>query len=520
MATRAFRAKPYSIERRFRLMQAATTAATLLLVAIVLYASLTARTSESWITFLLLSFGALSIGAMLWFRQAHRKHLWNHLEELRGLVGELRKGNLNISAEVPDSVELGSLIGTFLEMARELKDSHDLLEQKVAERTAKLESTQKELLQAAKLASLGQLVSGVAHEINNPLTAILGFSEIVLSRPHADASIRGPLSTIREEALRLRNLVANLTSFARSAPQRTHLMDLRVVLERLSDLRSYQLQANNVTLRIERLPKPLWVIGDPDQLLQVVLNLAANSEYAIKDCRERGEIQLACGAESGNAWLTVKDDGPGMSEDVREHAFDPFFTTKPSGHGTGLGLSISHGIIQQHNGAITVNSEPGKGTLMRITLPLAPQAPPEQALKVAGDSATESFPDSAYGFRALVIDDEQDILEMVEQALSVLKCQTTLLHGSSKVEAELEKDQFDLVLCDLKMPGHNGVEVYRMVRAKRPELAERFMLMTGNLADADKHAAELASVPILAKPFTLVRLRQAVSELLPKRAPA
>lgn len=473
--------------------------------------------SSRWLALLLLSFGALSLGATVWFRRAHQRHLWNHLEELRLLVGEVRQGNLNITAKIPASVELGALIGTFLEMARELKESRELLEQKVVERTAKLETTQSELLQAAKLASLGELVSGVAHEINNPLTSILGFSEIVLSRAKTDASLRGPIGTIREEALRLRNLVANLTSFARRAPHRTHLMDLRIVLDRLADLRSYQLQANNVALEIQRPGKPLWVIGDADQLLQVALNLVANSEQAIKDCRERGRIELACGGDNERAWLTVKDNGAGMTEEAREHAFDPFFTTKPAGHGTGLGLSISHGIIQQHSGAITMTSEPGAGTLMKITLPLAPKAPADRALPVS-DTVAPARP--VLGFRALVIDDEQDILEMVEQALEALKCRTTLLHGSGNVEAELEKGEFDLVLCDLKMPGQNGLEVYRLLRAKKPQLADRFLLMTGNLADAEKHAEELASVPILAKPFTLGRLRQAVLQLLPKHPPA
>ena len=250
--------------------------------------------SARWLTPLLLSFAAFSIAAMTWFRRAHRRHLWSHLERLRAMVAELRRGNLGITGEVPPSVELGGLIGTFLEMAHELQNARDLLAQKVLERTARLEATQKELLQAAKLASLGELVSGVAHEINNPLTSILGFSEIALSRPQVDPSLSGPLATIREEALRLRNLVANLTSFARRAPHRTHLMDLRIVLDRLFDLLSYQLQANNIALQIERPDKPVWVIGDPDQLLQVVLNFVVNSEQAIKDSRERGEIHLAC----------------------------------------------------------------------------------------------------------------------------------------------------------------------------------------------------------------------------------
>jgi signal transduction histidine kinase len=475
------------------------------------------ESSSRWVTILLLCFGGFSIAAMSWFRLAHRRHLWSHLEELRAMVAEVRRGNLDIRAEIPSSIELGSLIATFLEMAHELSDARNLLEQKVLERTAKLEATQRELLQAAKLASLGELVSGVAHEINNPLTSILGFSEIALSRPQTDTSLRGPLATIREEALRLRSLVANLTSFARRAPHRTHLMDLRVVLDRLSDLRSYQLMANNVQLQLDRPDMPVWVIADPDQLLQVVLNLVTNSEQAIKDCRERGEIRIACGLHGQSAWLTVEDNGVGMDERVREHAFDPFFTTKAPGQGTGLGLSISQGIIEQHGGTIEASTKIDQGTAMRITLPLAPEAPPEVPGSLTPQRGEASVPS---GFRALVIDDEEDILEMIAQALERLGCKTTLLHGSAEVEAVLNKETFDVVLSDLKMPGRNGLDVYRLVQAKRPQLAQHFLLMTGNLADADRHAAELASVPILAKPFTLARLRQAVEQLLTRTMPA
>ena len=150
-------------------------------------------------------------------------------------------------------------------MAGTLREMRDSLEQKVRERTAKLETTQRELAQAAKLSSLGQLVSGVAHEINNPLTSILGFSELALARPELDAQLRAQLQTIREEAIRLRTLVANLNAFARRGPHHTTRLDLRALLDRLAELRRYQLGANNITLHYDRPAKPVWVEGDPDR---------------------------------------------------------------------------------------------------------------------------------------------------------------------------------------------------------------------------------------------------------------
>ncbi|MGA8221681.1 MAG: ATP-binding protein [Candidatus Acidiferrales bacterium] len=469
-----------------------------------------------WLKLLLFSFASLALVTLAWFRHVHRHHLWEPLEKLRQMVLEVRRGNLNVTGDVPTSVELGSLVGAFLEMAREVREVRDSLEERVIERTVKLEHAQSELLQAAKLASLGQLVSGVAHEINNPLTSILGFSEVLLSRKTDDPAAQGPLRTIRAEALRLRHLVANLTTFSRRAPRRTERFDLRQVLLRFTDLRDYQLQANNLSLHMDCPPAPVWVMADPDQILQVLLNLALNAEQAVKARHERGDIWIACGHDAGSAWFSVKDNGAGMSPEVRDHIFDPFFTTRPPGEGSGLGLSISYGIVHQHSGMITVESALGEGTTVHVSLPLAPKQlplPPEQPSAAPPAIQTAAMPDTKH---ALVIDDEPGILEMVSDALDRIPCRSTLLPNSASVEAALAHDQFDLVLCDLKMPGRNGFEVYKLIRELRPALAARFILMTGNLADAEKYPEELAAVSLLPKPFTLARLREAVQAMLEK----
>jgi signal transduction histidine kinase/CheY-like chemotaxis protein len=481
--------------------------------------TLNAEMTRFWrrLKILMFSFAVLALLTMAWFRHVHRHHLWEPLEELRQMVLEVRRGNLNVTGEAPSSVELGTLVGAFLEMAREVREVRDSLEERVMERTIKLEHAQSELLQSAKLASLGQLVSGVAHEINNPLTSILGFSEVLLSRKGDDPAAQGPLRTIRAEALRLRHLVANLTTFSRRVPHRTERFDLRQALVRFADLRDYQLKANNLSLHLDCPPAPVWVNADPDQILQVLLNLALNAEQAIKARLERGDIWIACGREGDAAYFSVKDNGAGMSPEVREHIFDPFFTTRPPGEGSGLGLSISYGIILQHAGTIAVESALGEGTTVRVQLPLAPkQAPmppgPPAAAALAVQAATQ-----ASTRHALVIDDEPGILEMVSDALDRVPCRSTLLPGSASVEAALAHDEFDFVICDLKMPGRNGFEVYKLIRELRPALAARFILMTGNLADAEKYPEELAAVSLLPKPFTLASLREAVQAILQKR---
>lgn len=533
--------KPYSIERRFRLMQSGALLLAILLFSTTLYwgvsyetrlaASLQSRRvtaeaqgldalnaqmrdSSRQMLIALIVFAGFSLLVMAWFRRAHREHIWQHLDALSRMVAEMRRGNLKVTAEVPDSVELGSLMDAFLEMAGELSEMRSSLEQKVVERTAKLEIAQKEVLQSAKLASLGQLVSGVAHEINNPLTSILGFSEIVLGRPGVDPSVLAPLRTIREEALRLKNLVANLSSFARRAPHRTQRLDLRSVIDRLIGLREYHLRTDNISLHVAKPRDPVWVLADPDQLLQVLLNLLINSEQAIHEARDRGDIWIDCHAEGRTANLIIRDNGVGMSAEAREHLFEPFFTTKPQGQGTGLGLSISHGIIQQHQGAIFAESALGEGTAIHIQLPVSGEQPVAAASESSASNAGNA--DVSVMRHVLVIDDEEAILEMVGDALERAGCRVTLLHGSSGVEAALKKGNFDLVICDLKMPGQNGLAVYKLVCATRPNLAGHFLLMTGNMADAEQHTVELAAVPILPKPFTLMHLRETVAQRVAK----
>ena len=227
-----------------------------------------------WMTILLLMSAAISLAAIGWSRREGKARLWSHLENLRHMVAEIRRGNLHVTADIPNSIELGSLIDAFVRMAAEIRDTRDSLERKVVERTASLELAQKDILQSAKLASLGQLVSGVAHEVNNPLTAILGFSEVALFRSAPESTLNTQLRTIRSEALRLRRLVSNLTAFAHKAPHRTERIDLRTVLARLTDLHAYQLRANNIFLHVTAAEEPVGVLADPEQLTQVILNLA------------------------------------------------------------------------------------------------------------------------------------------------------------------------------------------------------------------------------------------------------
>lgn len=466
----------------------------------------------------LLALGLFPVLVMFWFRRAHHLHIWDPLEHLHQMVLEVKRGNLDVKGRIPATVELGSVTTAFLTMAAELRDMRNSLEEKVQQRAMQVEAAQKDLLRAAKLASLGQLVSGVAHEINNPLTSILGFSEVVLGSDHLSENTRRQVRTMRDEALRLKHLVANLSQFARRSPQQLHRLDLRTVPDRLLELRSYQLAANNIRLDYRRADKPIWIKGDGDALLQMMLQLVLNAEHAIRDGRGSGQIRLTCEASGAHAEIWVADDGCGMSAEMREHIFDPFFTTRLARHVTGLGLSVCHGIVEQHGGQITVESELNSGTVFRIGLPLAMKEP-RVSTKLADyeetkDRGAQELQEPSIGCdRILAIDDEADILSLIVDALSSPGGKVVTLRDATQLEIALSEGPFDVVLCDLKMPGKGGLSVLRELRKQQPDLAKRFVLMTGNLADADRVAAELEDVPILAKPFTLDRLRETLGQL-------
>ena len=464
--------------------------------------------------FVLGGFGLISVFALVVFRRVHRRDIWGPLEELRQMVLQVRGGNLSPEGRIPNTVEFGALVTGFHEMSAEIRKRRQSLEEQVRARTAELEATQRELIEAAKLASIGDLVSGVAHEVNNPLTTILGFAELELVRPELDPRLRVHLQTIKDESVRLKMLVTNLSNFARRAPQRHERFDLRQALGRMVDLRKYQLGAVDITLHFSAPSESIWVWGDQDHLVQVFFNLVLNAEHAVLARPGRGDIWLECGVKGDRAWAAVLDNGVGIPANMLERIFEPFVTTRLAGQGSGLGLSISRNIILQHKGTMTVESSEGQGAAFRISLPLAspPEAAPPSSSGQVKASQDAPLPK---GLRALVIDDEPSLTDMMTEFLRSIGWEGTVLNNPAQLETQLDSKPFDVVLCDLKMPGRNGMEVLRWLREHRPKLARRFLLMTGNLADApEKDAASLEGIPVLRKPFTLVRLREALKMLL------
>jgi two-component system NtrC family sensor kinase len=230
-------------------------------------------------------------------------------------------------------------------------------------------ATSRQLGQSEKLASIGRLAAGIAHEINNPLTGVLTFATLMQEKSNLDDQDREDLELIVRETTRVRDIVRGLLDFARESPHEKRLLHLNGIIRRATRLLRNQKEFRHIAIE-EKLDEDIpWMLGDENQIQQVLLNLALNACEAMPD---RGTLGIATFSLDGQVIVTVTDTGHGIKAEDVNKIFDPFFTTKPAGKGTGLGLSVSYGILQQHSALVEVTTEPGKGTTFTLMFPPAP----------------------------------------------------------------------------------------------------------------------------------------------------
>jgi PAS domain S-box-containing protein len=377
-----------------------------------------------------------------------------------------------------------------------------------------LKTTQLQLLQAKKLSTIGEVISGVAHELNNPLSAVLGFSQLLLGRP-ASAPVRRELEKIHESALRCQRIVGNLLSFARvHRPERRYL-GINGIIEKTLDIKRYQLHVNNIAVVTDLDPQLPRTMIDFHQMQQVLLNLVNNAQHAmVADDRSGGLLSIRTSEVSGWVRIEISDDGGGMDEQTLERIFDPFFTTKEPGEGTGLGLSVSYGIVKEHGGRIWARSCKDEGTTFTIELPVR-TAPEEGDPVRPGTETAVPGPPAAPGRRILVVDDEPLILDLMLEVLVERGYQVDTAGNGREAARKIDGEPYDLVISDVRMPQMNGMDLYRRVLSSRPELEGRVVFVTGDLIDREI-VQFLADVQArtLPKPLEIDKIVGVVDDLL------
>ena len=368
-----------------------------------------------------------------------------------------------------------------------------------------------QLVQAEKLAALGQTISGVAHELNNPLATILAWAERLAESPADDKARRG-LDVILKEAERAARIVRNLLTFARKRQSTRMMVDVNDIVRETLALRAHEQRLANVDISQHLGAELPPVFADGYQVKQILLNLIINAEQAMSAAHGRGTLSIRTWHDPSQeaVVLEINDDGPGIPDDLQPKIFDPFFTTKEVGKGTGLGLSVAFAIVQEHGGRMWVVSEPGEGSSFFVELPVTGAA--VQPQKVAPPAvAAETFA----GKTVLVVEDEPALATAVSEALADAGFTVDRAGDGEEGLMRLSQTTYDLIVCDLKMPRIDGMQFYRAIAAATPGLARRVIFVTGAVAGTDaERFLEETGCRWLAKPFRFGDLLRAASDAL------
>jgi PAS domain S-box-containing protein len=377
-----------------------------------------------------------------------------------------------------------------------------------------LKRLEEQLIQAEKLAAMGQMLAGVAHELNNPLTAILGVTELLRERQGADETTQRQLELTHRQARRAARIVQNLLEFSRPASPQKKPLDVNVLVERTLQLHEHSLRRNQIAVDFET-HRPLpQVLGDGNQLIQVLLNLVTNAEQAIREIRESGHIRMRLGHQGGRVVITVQDDGVGILPGALPRIFDPFYTTKRPGGGTGLGLSICMSIIREHGGNLDAKALPEGGSIFTLDLPALNEAPASGEVGAPANAANAKSASREHELNAvrdcavLVIDDEESIRMLLEEGLSTHGVQVDCAANSNEAVRFAMGRSYDILLCDLNLSNSGGLKVAgrevvkEILSAAGPEKPSA-IFMTGDLVPPSSPLAGAQEPRFLQKPFRI-----------------
>src|SRR5271165_1768431 len=375
-----------------------------------------------------------------------------------------------------------------------------------------LRRTQEQLLQSEKMSAVGQLIAGVAHELNNPLTAILGYAQLLESEGLNDRA-QDYVGKMFKQAQRTHRVVQNLLSFARQRKPERSEVDIRKVLEETLALRDYDLKVNHIVVEKDLGAEAAIVVADPHQIEQVFLNIINNAVDAVLETGRSGKLRIRVSCDNRFVATQFADDGPGIKDPKR--IFDPFYTTKNVGKGTGLGLSICYGIVKEHGGDITAHNASEGGAVIEVRLPMAAAAGAEVEAPVAAPPKREG----AIQGRVLLVEEEEAVLEFERDVLAGAGANVVTACKSEDVKTRLLSEPFDAVIMSGKMPSDwNAKDAYLWLKKNCSEMEKHVLFTFSNGVEQGDERAFLQenNVPYLVKPFEVAELISQARRLLQK----
>jgi PAS domain S-box-containing protein len=403
----------------------------------------------------------------------------------------------------------GPLVDEFGNINGVVASARDVTESKLVEQ---------DLAEKEKFSAMGQMMAGAAHELNNPLTAILGVADL-LRENAADRATRRQVELILEQARRAASIVQNLLTFSRPPAQGRSRVHLERLVEEALEAEQTSLREKNIAVELEMPDELPLVMADPKQLKQVFLHLLTNAEQAISAVRDHGTVRISLAHAGDRVSVTFADDGAGILPENFERIFHPFFTTKRPGGGTGLGLTICRAILKEHGGLIEVQSKPGEGASLCVLLPAVRERPLPVAGPVPAMRESSRGSERLDGLSVLVIDDEETICEVIRQGLSVTGMSVETANSPAEALSWFEENSCNIVLCDLNLPQMNGERVLEQMRALKGDQAPLFVFMTGDSLDPGKvEELRKRGAWVLQKPFHVSMLVGLLTELV-GRAP-
>lgn len=368
-----------------------------------------------------------------------------------------------------------------------------------------------QLIQAEKLSSLGEILSGVAHELNNPLTGVIGYCELLINADlSGDDAIKEKLGKINNAALRCKRIIENLLSFARQHKIEKQYVNINDIVKQTLELKGYQLTVDNIEIVTEldnRLP---YTMVDPYTIQQVFLNIVNNAHLAMKE--KGGKHTLTARTEYNEGLLKIyfTDSGPGISEANLKKIFDPFFTTREVGKGTGLGLSISYGIIKEHHGELRVTSRQGEGATFIIELPVLSEADVKKPVMASSSDAEITDGEKK---NILVVEDEQSILELIKAIVESMGHNVCTASDAKIAMDKIKTKDYDMIISDIRMPNMDGKELYWTIRRSRPDLIKKILFTTGDSINSETQKfLQDTRVSYIGKPFSTTELKKLIAD--------